>query len=172
MIPKRFPPMILATCLLVATALLAGCAIEVVTPAALAPVQNTPTASAAEATDELADEPADEAADEAPAEVEAAEGAAMPEITTQGVDAATAQPFAEQALNTLAAANIDPASVTAITVEAVDWPDAGLGCPQPGQMYAAVITPGYRITLETGSEAYAVHSSSRLDLPFVLCEQA
>src|SRR5438132_10035603 len=27
-------------------------------------------------------------------------------------------------------------------VEPVDWPDASLGCPRPGMMYAQVITPG------------------------------
>ncbi len=45
------------------------------------------------------------------------------------------------------------------SVEAVEWPDASLGCPQPGMMYAQVITPGYRIVLEAAGRAYEYHSS-------------
>ena len=44
-------------------------------------------------------------------------------------------------------------------VEAAEWPDASLGCPQPGMMYAQVITPGYRIVLETAGKTYEYHSS-------------
>jgi len=45
------------------------------------------------------------------------------------------------------------------SVEALEWPDASLGCPQPGMVYAQVITPGYRIVLEAGGQAYEYHSS-------------
>jgi len=44
------------------------------------------------------------------------------------------------------------------SVEAVEWPDASLGCPQPGMMYAQVITPGYRILLRAGGQTYEYHS--------------
>ncbi len=44
-------------------------------------------------------------------------------------------------------------------VEAVEWPDASLGCPKPGMMYAQVITPGYRIVLEAAGKTYEYHSS-------------
>ena len=30
-----------------------------------------------------------------------------------------------------------------------DWPDASLGCPEPGHAYAQIITPGYVVTLDT-----------------------
>lgn len=189
----RASHILLAVSLLATASLLNGCAPEVVTQSvAEAQVQDVPgeestaepveeptaepTEEAAEApTDEAIEEPGDESTEEPPA----AEGAPVPELTTQGVDAATAQPFAERALATLAESGVEPADVTSIQVEAVDWPDAGLGCPQPGQMYASVITPGYRIALDTGgdtgggtgAESYAVHTSSRLDGPFVLCEQ-
>jgi len=46
-------------------------------------------------------------------------------------------------------------------VEAVEWPDASLGCPQPGMMYAQVITPGYRILLRAGGETYEYHSDRK-----------
>jgi hypothetical protein len=45
------------------------------------------------------------------------------------------------------------------SAEAVEWPDASLGCPEPGMMYAQVITPGYRIVLEAGGQLYEYHSS-------------
>jgi len=41
--------------------------------------------------------------------------------------------------------------------EAVDWPDAGLGCPERGKMYAQVITPGYKVLLKADGKTYAVH---------------
>ncbi len=178
-----------AVTLLATANLLNGCAAEVVTPSsAEALVQEAPVEEPiaepvdepiTEPTEEAAEEPTDEAVedsgDESTEESPVAEGAPVPELTTQGVDAAAAQPFAERALATLAENGIEPADVTSIQVEAVDWPDAALGCPQPGQMYASVITPGYRIALEagsdTGAEGYTVHTSSRLDGPFVLCEQ-
>jgi hypothetical protein len=44
------------------------------------------------------------------------------------------------------------------SVEAVNWPDASLGCPQPDMMYAQVVTPGQRIVLEAGGQTYEYHS--------------
>ena len=35
--------------------------------------------------------------------------------------------------------------IKVVSVEAVQWPDTSLGCPQPDMMYAEVVTPGYRI---------------------------
>jgi hypothetical protein len=47
-----------------------------------------------------------------------------------------------------------------VSVEAVDWPDASLGCPQPGMMYAQVVTPGYRVVLAAAGGRYEYHSDS------------
>ncbi len=47
--------------------------------------------------------------------------------------------------------------VSVETMEAVDWPDAGLGCPLKGEMAAQVITPGYRVALRAGGERFFVH---------------
>jgi hypothetical protein len=41
--------------------------------------------------------------------------------------------------------------------EAVDWPDAGLGCPEKGRMYAQMIVPGYKVTLKVDGKTYPVH---------------
>ena len=40
---------------------------------------------------------------------------------------------------------------------AVDWPDAGLGCPEKGKSYAQVVTPGYRVLLQVEGALYRVH---------------
>lgn len=50
-------------------------------------------------------------------------------------------------------------AITVRTVESVEWPDASLGCPRPGMMYAQVITPGYRIVLEAAGQTYEYHTS-------------
>ncbi len=42
--------------------------------------------------------------------------------------------------------------------EAVDWPNASLGCHQPGMFYAQVITPGYRIILSHQGKPYTYHT--------------
>jgi hypothetical protein len=55
------------------------------------------------------------------------------------------------------------------SVEAVDWPDASLGCPQPGLVYAQVITPGYRVLLEVDAQEYEIHTGGGQTA--VLCEQ-
>lgn len=36
----------------------------------------------------------------------------------------------------------------AIRAQAYEWPDGSLGCPEPGQVYPQVITPGYHVELE------------------------
>jgi len=54
-----------------------------------------------------------------------------------------------------------------LSVEAVQWSDASLGCPQPGMMYAQVITPGFRVVLEGKGQAYEYHTDT--DLSVILC---
>lgn len=50
--------------------------------------------------------------------------------------------------------------IDVLEVEPVEWPDTSLGCPQPGMMYAQVITPGYRILLKAGEQTYSYHTGS------------
>lgn len=42
-------------------------------------------------------------------------------------------------------------------VEAVEWRDTSLGCPEKGMSYAQVIVPGYRVVLEHEGRAHHVH---------------
>ena len=53
---------------------------------------------------------------------------------------------------------ISPDEITIRSFEPVDWPDTSLGCPQPGMMYAQVITPGYSFLLEVAGEQYELHT--------------
>jgi glucose/arabinose dehydrogenase len=63
--------------------------------------------------------------------------------------------------------NQDGAAIAVVSSEAVEWPDASLGCPQPGLMYVQVVTPGYLVVLEAEGKRYEYHTS-RDEL--VLCE--
>jgi hypothetical protein len=51
-------------------------------------------------------------------------------------------------------------AITVYSLEAVEWPDASLGCPEPGMMYGQVVTPGYRIVLEANGRSYEYHTGS------------
>jgi hypothetical protein len=62
-------------------------------------------------------------------------------------------------------------SVTRINlIEAVEvvWSNSSLGCPQPGMEYLQVLTPGYRIQLESGGNIYEYHSNR--DTYVIYCE--
>jgi hypothetical protein len=56
--------------------------------------------------------------------------------------------------------SLAPEAIRLVSVEAVEWSDASLGCPQPGMMYAQVITPGFRVTLEAEGERYDYHTDT------------
>jgi len=65
--------------------------------------------------------------------------------------------------------NLDTDQIQVLTIESVEWPDAGLGCPLPGMNYAQVVTPGYRITLGAEGVAYLYHTD--MERAFVLCRE-
>lgn len=56
---------------------------------------------------------------------------------------------------------IKPENIEVRSVEAVEFPDASLGVPGEGQMYAQVITPGYVIILSADGETYRYHGADR-----------
>ena len=58
-------------------------------------------------------------------------------------------------------------AIFAAEVSAVLWPDAGLGCPLPGVSYAAVVTPGFSILLESQGRVFVYHTD--MDSRVVLC---
>lgn len=60
-----------------------------------------------------------------------------------------------------------PTAILIQSIEPVDWPDAGLGCPAPDRDYAQVVTPGFRVTLSVRGEDYIYHADRQDN--FVLC---
>jgi len=56
-----------------------------------------------------------------------------------------------------------------VALQAVTWPDASLGCPQPDLFYIQILSPGYRIILAVGDQRYRYHTD--LSETFLLCEQ-
>jgi hypothetical protein len=62
-----------------------------------------------------------------------------------------------------------PEEIGLVSIEAVDWSDASLGCPQEGYMYAQVITPGFRIILEADGQQYEYHTNQADGV--ILCQQ-
>ena len=63
---------------------------------------------------------------------------------------------------------VSPGQITLVSMEAVEWSDSSLGCPQPGFMYAQVITPGFKIVLEADGQEYTYHTDQGSNA--VLCE--
>lgn len=53
---------------------------------------------------------------------------------------------------------ISEASIEVLKVISVEWQDASLGYPEPGVVYAQVITPGYVILLSAEEKIYEYHS--------------
>lgn len=53
-----------------------------------------------------------------------------------------------------------PASqINTVETKEVFWPDASLGCPQPGTTYDQVQVPGYLILLQANGEEFEYHAN-------------
>lgn len=50
--------------------------------------------------------------------------------------------------------------ISLVSIEAIEWRDTSLGCPQEGFMYAQVITSGYLIVFEVEGVAYSYHTDT------------
>jgi hypothetical protein len=55
---------------------------------------------------------------------------------------------------------VAPGQLTIDKIEAVQWNDAGLGCPAPGQTFAPAVTPGTRFMLSAPGRHVEVHSDT------------
>lgn len=90
---------------------------------------------------------------------------------------ASPEPAAPGSQQVVAAARTDLAQRLGVSenessvslVEAVEWPDGSLGCPQPGMSYVQVLTPGFRLILQVEGTAYEYHTDTRQTV--VLCEE-
>jgi hypothetical protein len=45
-------------------------------------------------------------------------------------------------------------------VEPITWPDASLGSPRSGKLYAQIATPGYRLVLSYSSSCFEYHTDT------------
>jgi hypothetical protein len=54
--------------------------------------------------------------------------------------------------------DVNEDSITVVSAERVDWPDACLGVSQPDVACAEMITAGYRIILEANGQTYEYHT--------------
>lgn len=77
----------------------------------------------------------------------------------QPVEPGALPPVAALAIQDLAARTGLPLqTITVVELQAIEWPDSSLGCPQPGFFYFQVITSGYRIMLAAGGQLYEYHT--------------
>ena len=110
-----------------------------------------------------------------PGELPSATPAPVADKATPQVPAPDVQATAADAQQVVALAvadlsqqlNVPKESILVESVEAVQWPDASLGCPQPDMLYAEVVTPGYIIVLSVENQTYEYHTD--LDRLVVLC---
>jgi len=77
-----------------------------------------------------------------------------------------ATPVASSAMDPILAAIAREIGVSADDLNVVSatpqtWPDSALGCPQPGMLYAQVITPGFQIVVDSGGEQIEFHSDEQ-----------
>jgi hypothetical protein len=83
-------------------------------------------------------------------------GSSLPEPTIP----AEAAPLVAEAKEKLALdKGADPSQITVKSIEAFTFNDSSLGCPEPGRSYLQVLTPGYVIVLQLGSETYEYHAA-------------
>jgi len=62
---------------------------------------------------------------------------------------------------------VDVGDVVLVVVERQEFPDAALGCAQPGEVAATIVTPGYKVVLSVGDVQYELHTN--LDGTIVRC---
>jgi len=53
----------------------------------------------------------------------------------------------------------DASTMKVIVAEAVNWPDGGLGCPEPGVRYTMAPVPGYRVQIQADDAVLDYHAS-------------
>jgi hypothetical protein len=93
------------------------------------------------------------------------EGITMPDLTTTpDPNAQILIQIAKESLAQKLKINVDQIQLSKI--ETVSWPDASLGCPQMGVMYIQVVTPGFKIILETSGKKYLYHTDNKARVLF------
>lgn len=100
-----------------------------------------------------------------------------PGFTVESMATAMAQdPRAQAAVeaavgDALSRTGAQPSEVRVERAERREWPDASLGCPQPGMLYAQVITAGYLVEVSAGGKRLEYHTDER-GTRAVLCRES
>jgi hypothetical protein len=55
--------------------------------------------------------------------------------------------------------SISSSQIDTVEAKEVFWPDASLGCPQPGMTYDQIQVPGYLILLQANSDEFEYHAN-------------
>lgn len=92
-----------------------------------------------------------------------------PPLTSETLDPAARELVLRAQTQLAQKLGIDMKDISLESIEAVEWPDTSLGCPQMGMLYAQVVTPGYQVILEAAGEQYEYHTGA--DRFLVLCEK-
>ena len=64
--------------------------------------------------------------------------------------------------------SIPTTQINVLDTRDVTWSNSSLGCPQPGMVYADVITPGYLLLLNANGQDYEYHAGKSSE--FFYCE--
>ncbi|OGO33256.1 MAG: hypothetical protein A2Z16_17590 [Chloroflexi bacterium RBG_16_54_18] len=90
--------------------------------------------------------------------------------TEQSIDPAM-DPLIQMAKADLATRlGVPESEIEVLEARAVVWPDAALGCPQPGMSYIQIPFDGGLIVLDVGGQEYNYHTGGNDGL--FLCEQS
>ena len=66
---------------------------------------------------------------------------------------------------------VAPSNVSIVRMEAKEWPDAGLGCGQPGQAYAQRIIQGWLVEVKVTNKTLEYHTDQTANM-IVLCKES
>ena len=82
-------------------------------------------------------------------------------VVSEGA-AAAPQPEAAARVRERAAAELglELGLVRVVSAEQTDWPDQCLGVPDPAELCAQMVTPGYRVTVEANGQQYVYHTDA------------
>ncbi len=59
------------------------------------------------------------------------------------------------------ALSVNLAELKLHSIESCTWPDASLGLPQPGAVYASAVTKGYVLCIRRASDVFTFHASTQ-----------
>ncbi len=60
--------------------------------------------------------------------------------------------------------SITVTQINVLDAREVTWSNSSLGCPQPGMLYAEVLTPGFLILLSANGQDYEYHAGKGSDV--------